>query len=274
MQKTQEISSVFVQKVICNFFLTMILYRRSKTMTALYGPIIHLIFQGGDIFYMASFYRKYKHGLLIAIYSVIYVVLFHLLEMREVRGYHVIYSELDNLIPFCEYFIVPYLLWFPYLLLSVLWFIFFNPDKKEYYRLTFNLILGMTIFLVVSWLYPNIQHLRPEILPRENIFADAVRALYATDTPTNILPSIHVFNSLAIHMSLTNCAAMRNHRGIRRGSLILTILIILSTMFLKQHSVIDVCLGSTMALFGYLLFYPGQARELSQRLAEMRRQSY
>ena len=166
------------------------------------------------------------------------------------------------------------MLWFPYMVIAVLYFIFINKDKKEYWQLAGNMIMGMTVFLVVSYLYPNIQHLRPEILPRENIFADAVRALYATDTPTNILPSIHVFNSLAIHMSLTNCAAMRDHRGIRRGSLILTILIILSTMFLKQHSVIDVCLGSTMALFGYLLFYPGQARELSQRLAEMGRQSY
>lgn len=234
-------------------------------MTALYGPIIHLIFQGGDIFYMASFYRKYKHGLLIAIYSVIYVVLFHLLEMREVRGYHVIYSELDNLIPFCEYFIVPYLLWFPYLLLSVLWFIFFNPDKKEYYRLTFNLILGMTIFLVVSWLYPNIQHLRPHVFVRDNAFVHAVQRLYSIDTPTNILPSIHVFNSLAVYMAITDCKKLKNNKIVRYGSLILTVSIVLSTMFLKQHSVIDVSMGTTLALLGYLLFYPQRAAEPYQK---------
>ena len=91
----------------------------------------------------------------------------------------------------------------------------FQKNKHEYYQLIFNLMMGMTIFLIVSYLYPNIQHLRPSEFPRENIFADAVRMLYATDTPTNILPSIHVFNSLAIHMSLTNCQALREHRGIR-----------------------------------------------------------
>ena len=124
-------------------------------------------------------------------------------------------------------------------------------------------MMGMTIFLIVSYLYPNIQHLRPTEFPRDNVFADAVRMLYATDTPTNILPSIHVFNSLAIHMSLTNCQALREHRGIRYGSLILTVLIIMSTMFLKQHSVIDVCMGATLALFGYIVFYPEKNTEKS-----------
>ena len=66
-------------------------------------------------------------------------------------------------------------------------------------------------------------------------------------------------------MSLTNCEALREHRGIRYGSLILTILIIMSTMFLKQHSVIDVCMGATLALFGYLVFYPEKNTEKSMR---------
>ena len=120
---------------------------------------------------------------------------FRYLENRYVPAYHVVHTVFDDMIPFCEVFIVPYMLWFPYMVIAVLYFIFINKDKKEYWQLAGNMIMGMTVFLVVSYLYPNIQHLRPEILPRENIFADAVRALYATDTPTNILPSIHVFNS-------------------------------------------------------------------------------
>ena len=70
----------------------------------------------------------------------------------------------------------------------------------------------MTVFLIVSYVYPNAQHLRPTEFPRDNIFTDMVKWLYSTDTPTNILPSIHVFNSLAIHMSLTNCEALRDKK--------------------------------------------------------------
>lgn len=214
---------------------------------------------------MFDFIKKYKHGFIILIYSIVYTLLFAYLERQTFYGYHVVHTVFDDAIPFCEYFIVPYMLWFPYMVLAVLYFIFINKNKHEYYQLIFNLMMGMTIFLIVSYVYPNIQHLRPAEFPRDNIFTDMVRWLYRTDTPTNILPSIHVFNSLAIHMSLTNCEALRGRRGIRCGSLMLTVLIILSTMFLKQHSVIDVCLGATLALFGFLLFYPQQAHEAVKR---------
>ena len=115
-------------------------------------------------------------------------------------------------------------------------------------------MMGMTVFLIVSYVYPNAQHIRPTEFPRDNIFTDIVKWLYSTDTPTNILPSIHVFNSLAIHMSLTNCETLRNKKFIKAASFTLTALIIMSTMFLKQHSVIDVCMGATLALFGFWFF--------------------
>lgn len=216
---------------------------------------------------MVQFIKKYKHGLVILAYAIVYMTLFGYLEQKPVRGFHVIDTVFDSHIPFCEYFIVPYLLWFPYQVVTVLYFIFINKNKKEYYQLILNMMMGMTIFLIVSYIYPNVLHLRPSEFPRENVFTDMVRWLYRTDTPTNVLPSIHVFNSLAVHMSLTNCEALRDHKGVRYGSLVLTLLIILSTMFLKQHSVIDVCCGATLALFGYLFFYPQKSTEDSRSIA-------
>ena len=64
-------------------------------------------------------------------------------------------------------------------------------------------------------------------------------------------------------MSLTSCEALKDRKTVKRASLVLTILIIMSTMLLKQHSVIDVCMGATLALFGYLVFYPQKALETS-----------
>ena len=216
---------------------------------------------------MVQFIKKYRHGLIILAYAIVYMLFFEYLECRPVWGFHVIDTVFDDYIPFCEYFIVPYLLWFPYQILTVLYFIFRNKNKKEYYQLIFNMMMGMTVFLIVSYAYPNVLHLRPSEFPRENVITDMVRWLYRTDTPTNVLPSIHVFNSLAVHMSLTNCEALRDHKGVRYGSLVLTLLIIMSTMFLKQHSVIDVCCGATLALFGYLFFYPQKAGEEASGMA-------
>ena len=172
------------------------------------------------------------------------------------RAYHVVHTVFDDMIPFCEIFIIPYLLWFPYVIMTVVYFLFRNKNKKEYFQLIFNLMMGMTVFLVVPYIYPNVQHLRPAVFPRSNIFTRLVAEIYRTDTPTNILPSIHVFNSLAVYFAIHHCQALKDRKWLRRGALILSVLIILSTMFIKQHSVIDVCLGTTLALFGHLLFYP------------------
>lgn len=213
---------------------------------------------------LVSLFHKYKHGLVIACYALCYMMAFRYLEQRQVFGFHVVHTVFDDMIPFCEYFIVPYLLWFPYMVGAVLYFIFINKNKHEYYQLSFNLMMGMTIFIVISYVYPNVQHLRPETFARSNVFTSLVSMLYQADTPTNVLPSIHVFNSLAIHLAIDSCEALQNKKWVRHASLMLTILIVLSTMFLKQHTVVDVCLGVTLALFGAIIFYPEQAQQVAE----------
>ena len=188
---------------------------------------------------MLSKIKKYRHGFIIAIYFVAYLILFGYLEQRPVRAYHVVHTVFDDMIPFCEIFIIPYLLWFPYVVITVVYFLFRNKNKKEYFQLIFNLMMGMTVFLVVSYIYPNVQYLRPAVFPRSNIFTRLVAEIYRTDTPTNILPSIHVFNSLAVYFAIHHCQALKDRKWLQRGALILSVLIILSTMFIKQHSAVD-----------------------------------
>ncbi len=208
-----------------------------------------------------------KHGIIVLAYALLYMGVFNYLEQREVPFYHIVHTALDDVIPFCEVFIIPYLFWFFYILLAVLYFIFREGDHREYYRMVFHMMTGMTIFLIVSYLYPNAQQLRPTVFPRDNIFTYMVKELYSRDTPTNILPSIHVFNSLAIHIAITTSEKLRDKKAIKIVSLVITTLIILSTMFLKQHSVIDVFLGMTMALLGYQLFYvAGVNKEHARRV--------
>ena len=214
-----------------------------------------------------EYYNRYRHGTIILSYMIFYMAAFHYLEGRQVYIYHVVHTFIDDYIPFCEVFIVPYMLWFPFIAATMLWFVFGCPDKSEYYRLTANLIMGMTIFLIVSYAYPNMQELRPTSFPRDNVFTSVVAWLYSTDTPTNILPSIHVFNSLACCMAVFNSPSLVRHIRLRQITLVLIVLIVLSTMFLKQHSFVDVCLGSAMACFGYLLFYTQEDAAQEQVLA-------
>jgi membrane-associated phospholipid phosphatase len=87
------------------------------------------------------------------------------------------------------------------------------------------------------------------------VFVHMVKCLYATDTATNLFPSIHVYNSIAVNLAVWHSENFRDKKVIRIGSAVLMVSIILSTMFLKQHSVFDVVTGIIMAVFMYMLVY-------------------
>ena len=76
--------------------------------------------------------EKNKHAILL-LYFPVYLIGFGYLEKTVTTHFHVIHMDLDDYIPFCEYFIIPYLLWFGYVAWGVVYFYFKNKD--EYFRL-------------------------------------------------------------------------------------------------------------------------------------------
>lgn len=218
------------------------------------------------IFMIRDFIKKWGTKLIVPLYMIFYLASFTYLENRVTYRFHVIHSSLDSLVPFCEYFVIPYFLWFAYIAVTVLWFMFKNKDEKEYMQLIFNLGIGMTVFIIVSWVYPNGHFLRPISFPRDNVFTDMVRFLYSIDTPTNVLPSIHVYNSIAAFIAIARCKALKNNRLVVGGTFILTVSIVAATMFLKQHTVVDVVLALALNVVMYLLVYrPEDSRVVVRR---------
>lgn len=206
---------------------------------------------------------KNKSFGIVCAYMLFYLFGFFALEKLPVR-FTIIHCTLDEKIPFCEYFIIPYVLWFFFIAGTVLYFYMFNESSAEYGRLIGSLVTGMTIFLVVSFVWPNRHMLRPN-LTEDGIFIEAVRLLYRIDTPTNIFPSIHVFNTAACYLAIRKNERCKSSRFVMLLTGILSVSIILSTMFLKQHTVIDVvgALGLNWVCYG--IFYkwmPGKRREL------------
>lgn len=200
-----------------------------------------------------KFYTNYRHAIPLIVYGIIYLTWFCHLEKTVTKQYTVIHMALDDYIPFCEVFVIPYFLWFAYVATVVLYFFF--KDKNDYYRTCIFLFTGMTIFLIISTLWPNGHHLRPYTMPRDNVFTHLVEKLYHTDTPTNLWPSIHVYNSLGAHFAIIRSKHFENRKGIRIASFILAVSIILSTMFIKQHSVFDVLTAFGLAAIMYLVVY-------------------
>ena len=201
-----------------------------------------------------EFFKNNKHFLFI-IYLPIYMKCFTWLEARNNVAFTDIHCFIDDWIPFCEVFIIPYLLWFLYVA-TVLLFLYVQRDHLEdYYRCIFTLMLGMSTCLFIYYLFPNAQNMRPTEFARENIFTDIIQILYTSDTDTNVLPSIHTYNSIAVHVGFAGCYRLREHKGWKNASLILCILICLSTMCLKQHSILDVIAGIVLYIVYYIVVY-------------------
>ena len=207
---------------------------------------------------MKKLLKKYGH-IWVCGYILLYLPYFFWLESVITDNYKIMHVALDDVIPFSEYFIVPYMIWFFYVSGAVLYFFF--TDKQDYFRLCTFLFIGMTISMMICTFYPNGTDLRVEVDPNKNVFCYLVQMIHNSDTPANVFPSIHVYNSVAAFSAIHTCKNLQKHKGIRTGSFILTTLIVLSTMFLKQHSIADVATGITCAVATYVLFYSRAAEK-------------
>ena len=197
------------------------------------------------------FLNENKHFYLF-IYSFVYLIFFKLVELRTADNYHNMHHFLDDKIPFNEFFAIPYFLWFFYIgyvlvKLSI-------KSKSDFIKAFTYIFGGMTIGLVIFLIYPTTQGLRPEIMPRDNVLTGLVHFLHRIDTPTNVCPSLHVYDSIGACIAVILAKDCFN-RIEKYAAVFLTISISLSTLFLKQHSVIDVFWGLVMSVVMYFIIY-------------------
>lgn len=168
------------------------------------------------------------------------------------EGYIVTYLPLDDLIPFCEWFLIPYYLWYPYLLGIGLFLLFFDSDGFKKY-MTF-IGIGFIGATVIFLLFPNGQDLRVTEFANDNIFTRAIAGLYIADTNTNVCPSLHVVGSLAGVIAVFHSKKMRN-MWLRIAVCVLAALICAATVFIKQHSVVDFLVSLPYCAIIYTIVY-------------------
>ena len=165
-----------------------------------------------------------------------YLLRYILLERYvPARGYVVIYSFLDEWIPFCEWFLIPYVFWYGLLVFSLGYFLLY--DVGSFRRLQCCLMVIQAVAIAIYILLPTRQDLRPVVFPRDNPLTRGVALLYRVDTNTGVCPSMHVAFSLAMVS-----AWLRRRETPLAGKLFVAVaagLICLSTMFIKQHSALD-----------------------------------
>lgn len=163
-----------------------------------------------------------------------------------------VHSVLDDMIPFCEYFVIPYVGWYLLIVGSLIYFALYNPDNFK--NMMKFIIVTQVVAMAIYILFPNRQDLRPEVFVRDNIFTDIVGLLYTFDTSTNVCPSLHVAYSIGI--ASTWLKEKSASKWCKTFITIFCFLVCISVAFVKQHSVVDifvaipVCLLAEWIAFG------------------------
>lgn len=147
---------------------------------------------------------------------------------------HNLSTVFDVNIPFVKGFIIPYMSW--YIFTYIAFFYIYFKDKKVYLRTIITyavcLIISYSIFYFFQTTVP-----RPDLIGND-IFTNLIRLVYKFDKPFNCFPSIHVLSCYLIIKSIKTLKIENKH--IQSLICLMSILIILSTLFVKQHVLLDI----------------------------------
>ncbi|MCS7464107.1 phosphatase PAP2 family protein [Paenibacillus doosanensis] len=159
--------------------------------------------------------------------------IFYMQVNTSERGASSLATDLDAAIPFVKAFIIPYLGW--YVFIFAVMFYFLLKERKLYYRTLWTLLAGLFVCYFVYYVFQTVAP-RP-IVTGDDGLARLVRFVYSQDGRYNCFPSIHCFTSFLMMRALNSAS----WRTIVNQTVIYTAgtLIILSTLLVKQHVVID-----------------------------------
>lgn len=211
--------------------------------------------------------EEYRH-LFLLLYWPLFGLAFHFFEnIFAPHRWHIMHCALDDVIPFCEWFVIPYVFWFVYLIFMHAYAGLREPAvfRRMMYFIIFTYTTALFLFLV----FPTAQLLRPAVFPRDNVFTRFMAMFYRLDTSTNVCPSLHVVGSMAVTFAAWDSPRFQSRKW-KAAFGVTTALICVSTVFLKQHSAVDVVAGLLLSAIGWHLVYRGGLERIAAVFAQQR----
>lgn len=182
-------------------------------------------------------------------YFILYFLTENLIPYEKCYPVHCV---LDDIVPFCEYFIIPYVGWYLLIVVSLIYFALYNPDNFK--NMSKFIIVTQVVAMAVYIIFPNRQDLRPTEFVNENIFTDIIRLIYTFDTNTGVCPSLHVAYSIGIASTW-----LKEHsasKPVKAFIVVFCFFVCISVAFVKQHSVVDIFAAIPVCLLAeYIAFW-------------------
>lgn len=179
---------------------------------------------------------EFRH-LLLLLGWVGYFILYFLTEnLIPAEKCYPVHCWLDDVIPFNEFFLIPYTFWYLLIVASLLYFLLYNVENFK--NLQTYIIVTQVVAMAIYIVFPTRQDLRPTEFPRDNFLTDIAAMLYSFDTNTGVCPSLHVAYSLGI--ASTWLKEPGAPKWIKIFVCVAVFFICISVAFVKQHSVVDI----------------------------------
>lgn len=194
---------------------------------------------------------QYRHLLYLLAWPAYFLLYFLTENLIPYEACTPVHCFLDDLVPFCEWFVLPYVGWYLLIVGSLLFFARYQP--KQFANLMKFIMITQIVAMTVYILFPNRQDLRPLAFERDNILTWVVSLLYQFDTSTNVCPSLHVAYSIGIASTFLK---EKSVSPLARTLITLfCISVCLSVTFVKQHSVVDIFAAIPMCILAEWLTF-------------------
>lgn len=186
--------------------------------------------------------KKYFYVLLIEIAS----TALYPLTNRPIGVVHNLMLPWDAKIPVIKEFLLVYHISYPFMYFNL--FLFLILYKDVFVKGALAIALGNVLGFFTFFLYQtNVP--RPEVLGND-FFSQMLRITYENDMPYNGFPSLHILTTTVILIAILSSGSKK---GYKIFSTILCTLIFLSTLFVKQHALLDVVGGMVYGSVSYIV---------------------
>ena len=207
--------------------------------------------------------RRYikEHHALYLLFWPFNLAAFFLTEKFALFDRVLIHSPIDDLIPFSEYFMAIYVLWYPFWVFTALYCFICEPETFR--RLMWFFILTFTVCNLTYFFFPTCVDFQPTSFEHNNFFTLLTRLIYWLDEPTNVLPSEHVIGAMAVVFAAYDSKRLRRARWFV-PILVLAVLISISILFTKQHSFWDLVSALPLCALGWAVCFKPWDRDKTE----------
>ena len=160
---------------------------------------------------------------------------------------HDVKRPVDDKIPFLPWTVLPYCFWFPMIVFYPL--IVFRTDPHSYCGYLTTMVMEIVLSIVCYLIYPT-SFQRP--VPPDGFWGKFMKFVYHSSyRGLNCAPSLHCSSCFLVICVSFTCAGMS--LWVRGFTVSIAIMIVLSTLTTKQHTLIDVLTAVPLFLISRIL---------------------